>query len=145
MTRIGIAETRFAQALEIDVRRVDDPVIVEVAGALEDGFRERLRRRAAMGHVELDAEIAIRSSRIVACRQHEAPDGLVLADDAGGGRGGEKTALPDENATEAVCGSHLQSGLDNRVVEITAVAPDHECGARRPSTVSKIACMKFST
>ena len=44
--------------------------------------------------------------------------------------GVEKTALPDENAAEAVCGSHLQSGLDNRVVEITAVAPDHECGAR---------------
>ncbi len=47
-----------------------------------------LRRRSAIGRVELDAEVAVRAAGVVAGRKDQAAESLMLADDARcGGRG----------------------------------------------------------
>ena len=58
--------------------------------------------------------------------KHDAAEGLVFADDVGGGGGGENAALTDQYLAETGSGGHLDRLLDHFAVVITAVAADHQ-------------------
>ena len=82
------AELLRADAAEVDVGRVERCRIRRSAQCLRvDRVGDLLRRRAAVGGVELDAEVAVRAAGVVAGRQDQAAEGAVLADHARGRRG----------------------------------------------------------
>ncbi|MNZ95639.1 hypothetical protein D3C78_1148030 [compost metagenome] len=58
--------------------------------------------------------------------KHDAAEGLVFADDVGGGGCGENAALTDQNLAETGSGGHLDRLLDDFAVVITAVATNHQ-------------------
>ncbi len=65
---------------------LEGPVAADLEAATVDLVRERLGRWTAVGHVELDAEIAVGAARVMAGRQNDAAVAGVLADQARGGR-----------------------------------------------------------
>ncbi len=75
-----------AQPVEVDIRRFHRAVFGDLAGPLEYRVGDPLRRRAAVAGIVLDAEIAVGAALVVAGRQDDAAERLVLADDVGGGR-----------------------------------------------------------
>ena len=91
-----------------------------------DRVRDLLWRRAAVGGVELDAEVAIRTAGVMAGREDQAAEGLVLANDAGGGRRGQNAAGADQKTPDAICGGDADDGLDRLRVIIAAIPADHE-------------------
>ena len=116
----------FAGLVQINVGRVGDAVMRERLGLRKDGIGELLGRGPAIRGIELDAEIAFGSARIVACRENDAAEGAMLADHMRGGGRGEQPAPPHQNAAEPVGHRHADRRLDHlRIVE-APVAPDHE-------------------
>ena len=82
--------------------------------------------------IVLDAEILVRTARIVACRQDDAAKRLALADDMRGGGRRQYAALPDDDAAKAVGRRHADRDLDDLAVEIAAVAAQHQGLALKP-------------
>jgi hypothetical protein len=85
--------------------------------------------RAAVGDVELDAEVLVRAAGVVAGGQDDAARGLVLADQAGGRRRRQDAALPHHHPAKPLAGGHAQDDLDRLAVVEASVAADHQ-GAR---------------
>ena len=106
--------------------RIDDLISGDFFACREDRFRDRLGRRAAVVAIVFDAEIAIRSARIVAGRQDDAAMGAVFADEAGGGRRRKDAAHADQHAREPVCRCHFQNDLDRFEVVIASVTAQHQ-------------------
>ena len=126
----GRAEPALALPVERDVGRVEGPVLPDLPRALIDRLGHLLGRRAAVRAVVLDAEVAVRAAGIVAGREDDAAERLVLADHGGGRGRRQQPALADQDAAEAVGGGHLEDGLDGAPVVVAAVAADHERAAR---------------
>src|SRR5262249_12400781 len=89
-------------------------------------------RRTAILSVVLDAEISVRSGRIVAGREDDATERPIFADQIGG-RGRRKEAvLPDQNTAEAVGGRHADGGLYHFAI-VEATVPAETEGLTRES------------
>jgi hypothetical protein len=112
--------------VERDIGRIGDQVAFDLLGFGEDRFGDLLGRRPSIGDVVLDAEIAVGSAGIVARRKHDAAEGLVLADDIGGGGRREEPALSDQHAPEAIGRRHLDRGLDHFAIMEAPVAANHQ-------------------
>jgi hypothetical protein len=69
---LHLAELLVAHMIDIHVRRPCDPVVCDLEAGRVDGAGDRLRCRPAVGDVELDAEIALRTARVVAGRENDA-------------------------------------------------------------------------
>nr|GEU28481.1 hypothetical protein [Tanacetum cinerariifolium] len=123
---LGLFDARGAQLVQVHGRRIADAVRGDRFGAREDRFGDRLRSRAAVGDVVLDAEVAVRAARIVAGRQHDAARRAMLADHAAHGRGGQHAALPHQHPGVAMGGRHAQDDLDRFAVMVAAVAADDQ-------------------
>ena len=76
------ADLGGADAVEVEVGRVQGPVFADGLGAGEDRVGDLLRRRAAIADIVLDAEIAVRPAGIVAGGEDDAAEGLAAADHA---------------------------------------------------------------
>ena len=126
-----IAEGAGAEAAEIDLGSVDDPIRIDRLRPLEDRARHRFRRRASVADVVLDAEVARRAALVVARRQDDPAVRLALADHARRRRCRQDAIAADDDAAEAVRGRHLQDRLHGDVVVVTTVATDDERRARR--------------
>ena len=87
---------------------------------------ELLRRRAAVGGVELDAEIAVGAARVVARRQDDRAEGGALSHDAARRRRRQDAGAADEDAAEPVRRRHADDDLDRMLVVEAAVAADDE-------------------
>ena len=124
------AEAGAADGVEVDAAPLDREVTVDHEGALVDRLGHLLRGGAAVGDVELDAEVLVRPARVVAGREDQAALGAVLANHAGGGRGGEEPALADDDPADPVGRRHAQDGLRGRAVVEAAVSADHQRAAR---------------
>ena len=124
-----VAQAEAFEGVEIDILGLDGLVLTDRQGARVDRLGDLLRGRAAVGGVELDAEVAVRAARVVAGREDDAAGSGVLADHAGGGRGGEDAALADQAARHAVGGGHAQDHLDRLAVVEAPVAADHQGAA----------------
>jgi hypothetical protein len=92
----------------------------------EDRVGDFLRRRPAIAGIVLDAEILMRAARIVAGRQDDAAEGLVFADDVGGGRRRQYAALADHHLAKTVAGGNGDHLLDDLAIVEAAVAADHQ-------------------
>ena len=68
---------------------------------------KRGRSRAAIGNIELDAEISIRSARVVAGRQHYAASGLIFSYQMGNRWRRQQSVLTDHYPPNAVGGGHF--------------------------------------
>ena len=102
-----VADLGFADAAEIDVRRIDDLVFGRCSLArLNTASVKDSGAGPPWDMLNLMPKSPSGPAGIVAGREDEAADGLVLADHAGGGRRGQKSLLADENAAEAVRSRH---------------------------------------
>ena len=115
-----------AQPVDVDVGRVRDVVGVDRLGAGENRVGDLLRRRAAGADVVFDAEIAVRSARIVARRQDDAAERAEMADEGRGGRGRQDSALADHDPAEAVGGGDFDHDLDRLAIVEAAVATEDQ-------------------
>ena len=97
-----------ADVIEIDVVVVEHAIAVNLRGAPVDRLGHPLGRRAAIADIELDAEIAVRSARIVAGRQDQATLGAMATDHGAGRRCGEDAGAADQHAGDAVGRRHAQ-------------------------------------
>ena len=136
----GVAERHAFEGIEVDVLCAEDAVAGDLAGARENGLGDTLRCRAAVGGVELDAEVLVGAAGVVAGREDDAAVGPVFADHAGGGRRGEQTALADQYFRDAIGGRHAENDLDGLPVVIAAVTAQHERAARerRPGVEDRL-------
>ncbi len=126
-----VAERMAARAVEIDRRRIDDAIARQRAAAGENSVGDLLRRRAAVGGVVLDAEIALGTARVVAGGEDDAAERAVLADHCGCRRRRQDAALPHQHLRDAVGGSHPENDLDRLPVVVAPVAAQHQRAARR--------------
>ena len=115
-----------ADALEVDVGRVGDQVFADRQAACVDRVGDALRCRPAVGRIELDAEVAIDTAFVVAGRQDQPTEGLVLADDARRGGSGQDAALPHHHAGEAIGRRDLDDKLRGLEVVVAAIAAHHQ-------------------
>jgi hypothetical protein len=118
-------ELRRALAIQIEVRCVAGHVFGEHLRLGVNRFGDFFRGRATVADVVLDAEVAIRSTGVMAGREHDAAERAVLAHDCAQRRRRQDAALPHQHAGEAVGGSHAQDDLDGGAVEEAAIAADH--------------------
>ena len=112
--------------LEIDVGRIQGQDFGDFQRLGIDRVGDLLWRGAAVGGVELDAEIPIGAAGVVAGRKDQAAEGFVLANDAGRGGRRQDAARAGENTSEAVRGCDTDHGLNCSRVIIAAVAANHE-------------------
>src|SRR5439155_22851454 len=80
----------------------------------------------AIADIEFDAEVAVGSAGIMACRQHDAAQGLVFADDVRGSRRRQEPVAADEHMAEAIRRRHAYRNFRDFAIEVTAVAADDE-------------------
>ena len=99
---------------------------LQLQASLVDGLGQRLGRRAAVGHVVLDAEVALRAAGVVAGRQHDAAAGAMAADHGADRRGRQDAALPHQHPGVALGSGQPQDALDRHPVVVAAIAPDHQ-------------------
>ena len=112
---------------EIDIGRVDDLVAVDHLGARKHRVGDLFGRRPAIADIVLDAEIAVRPARIVAGRQDEPAERLVVADDVAGGRASTGCPpCPTSTLPNPLAAAMRDGLLDGDVVEVAAVAADHQ-------------------
>ena len=116
----------------VERRRVcrEDAVGVDRPGAREDRVGDQLRRRTAIGDVELQTEIAVFAAGIMAGRQDEAAKGAARADKVRDRRRRQHAALSHDGTGRAIRREHEQDDADRRVVEEPPVAADHDRVAR---------------
>ena len=72
---LGPLDLDRPQAVDVDVRRLGDPVGGDRLRAGEDRLGDALGRRAAGADIVLDPEIAMRPARIVACGEDDPAEG----------------------------------------------------------------------
>src|SRR5476649_2406370 len=120
------AREQALDGVDVDIGRVADAVFGYRLGLVEDFFGDLFRRRAAVGDVVLDAEVAIRYARIVAGRQDDAAERLVFADHAADGRRRQNAGMADHHFAEAVGGRHLQDQLYRHAIVEAAIAAQHQ-------------------
>ena len=129
---LHFAHAEGAKAADVHIGRVHGQDFGDLQRLRVDRVRDLLGRRPAIGRVELDAEIAVRPARIVARRQDQAAERLVLADHAGRGGRGEDAAGADQRAAETVGRRDADDGLDRLGVVIAAVAANNQRQAAEP-------------
>ena len=112
--------------VERHIWRIGDQIALDLLGIGENRLGDLLGRRAAVGNIVFDAEVAIGPTGIMARREHDAAKGLVLADDIRRGRRRQKATLPDEHAPEAIGGCHLDRSLDHFAIMEAPVTADHQ-------------------
>ena len=103
-----------------------DAVTVQALGGEIDGFGQGFGRRAPVGPIHLDAEVALRTSGVVASRKDDAADGAPLADQVGGGWGGENACLGGHQSGQTMGGGHAGDGADRLFVAEASIAPQHQ-------------------
>ncbi len=108
---------------------IDDTVFIYLFCAVVYRFGKLFGRGAAIGGIELDAEVALGAAGVVAGREDDAALGGVFADHGRGGWGGEQAVAADQHATDAVGCRHADDGLDCLAVVIAAVTADHQGAA----------------
>ena len=125
----GIDDLDFAaleldrpEAVDVDVRRIDDLVSLDGLGANEDRVGDIFRRRPPCADIVFDAEIAMRTAGIVAGREDDPPERAKRANQSRNGRRREDSALADHDAAEAVGGGDFHHDLDRLAIEEAAVA-----------------------
>ena len=99
---IHVPEPRRAEPVERQVGRLDRAVGGDLRRMAVDRLGHALGRRAAIGDIVLDAEIAVGAARIMARRQHDAAERTAAADEHAGRRGGQQPAASDQHAGDAV-------------------------------------------
>ncbi len=115
-----------AQRVQRHVRRVADGVGAHGQRAFVQRLRQLLGRRAAVGGVVFDAEVAVGPARVVAGRQDDAAAGAPAPDDRAGGRGGQDAALAHQHPRVAARRRHFQDGLHRGAVVETPVTAQHQ-------------------
>ena len=116
-----------AKVVEVEVRQVGDLVFTHDARALGHFVGERLRRRATVAGVVLDAEVAIGAARIVAGRQNDAAV-RTRTNQVRGRRRGEQPRAPHDHVADAVAGRHADDGLGRVAIVVAPIAADHQRG-----------------
>jgi hypothetical protein len=131
------AQVEAALHGEIDVRCLAGQVVTDGEALAVDRVGYRLRGGTAVGAVELDAEVALRATGVVAGGEDDAAVGSVLADQARGG-GGRQQAIPgDDHPLEAVRRRHRQDALYRLAIVVASVTADYQ-GAARAGTAGRV-------
>src|SRR5690554_6616130 len=111
---------------EVDIGCIGDEVAVDDLAAGMDGVGNPLRRRPAIADIVLDAEIALRTTGIVAGAEHQAAEGLVVPDQMAGRRRRQQPVLAHQHRPEAVGRGDADRLLDGDIIEVAAIAADHQ-------------------
>ena len=118
--KITVAEARELFAATPGIKVVDD-----LAAGMH-GVGNPLRRRPAIADIVLDAEIALRTTWIVAGAEHQAAEGLVVPDQMAGRRRRQQPVLAHQHRPETVGRGDADSLLDGDIIEVAAIAADHQ-------------------
>jgi len=121
------AELGRFDAGQIDRRRVDRQVTIDLLRARIDRLGDLLGRRPAIGDVVLDAEVTVGSAGVVTRRKNDPAVGGATADHIARGGRGQKPVAADQHARVSVRGRHAQDDLDRFDVEVAPVATEHQC------------------
>ncbi len=120
------AKGGLAQPVDLDIVCFEDGVRGYFPGMGEDRLGDLFRRRTAVGSVVFDAEVLVRTTGIMAGRQDDPPERLVLADDTGRRRRRQDTALAHQDPAETVGRRHPEDDLNGFVVVVAAIAAENQ-------------------
>ena len=121
-----IADLRFSERTQIDIRRLDVTIEVDILATQIDGVGKGFVGRSAIRHVVLDTEIALRTARIVAGRENDAAKRTMLANDRARCRRRENPVLPDHDSPETRRRGHAQNRLDRHFIEVPSIAAQNK-------------------
>ena len=107
-------------------------VAIELLAAGVDGIGEGFGCWAAVGAVDLDAKVALGPAGVVAGRKDDAANGLALADQVGGRRGGEDAASGQHNPAQAMGCCHPGDDINRAAVAVAAITAHHQGAALHP-------------
>jgi hypothetical protein len=133
-------------ALYLRQHVVDDGVSVDVAVAFQEivvcnllCLREyllchMLRRRSTVLTIEFDAEVLVRSARIVTRRKNDASEAKVgivvlveLADQSGDSWRRHETSLSNEQLSNTIGDSNLNDDLGREIIVISSISGHNHC------------------
>ena len=117
-----IAGVHLAEPVQVRDCNICDEIAAEAAARGENAFGETLRRLAAVGHVEFDPEVSVRSARIVAGGQQESALGPADSNQVGGRGRGQDAPLADDQVANPVPGGYPDESRQGFPVPVAAVA-----------------------
>jgi hypothetical protein len=85
-----------------------------------------LRGGSSVGDVELDTEIVVGSTRVVARSQQDTTISLLAPDQSRDSRGGKNRVLTKDNVLDTVTGSELEDDLHGLRGEVSSVTTNNE-------------------
>jgi hypothetical protein len=124
---------RFADVAQIDPLHICFQITIDGQGALVNSIHERFGCLSAGGGVELDAEVAVGSARIVTGGEQKsagrAPQAYQM-----GRRGRRQQAVPaDDEAFDTIAGGNGRERLYSHVIVVTTVTA---CDEGRPLEIA---------
>ena len=105
---------------------LDDFILGDCFGLVEDLVRDILRSGATVRHVVFDTKVIVWSTGVVRGSQEDTTVGLVLPDDIRRGGGRENSVSADDKLGHIVRGGDLDDDLDGLRREITTITTNHE-------------------
>ncbi len=117
------------RAIKRDGWSLNNRVLLQGLGVLKHRIGEGGRGGPTVGAIDLDAEVTVLTTGVVAGGQDDAADGLSLPDQVGGGWGGEDATGGDDHLAEAMGGAHPQDHIDGTAVAVTAVSSKNQGAA----------------
>ena len=122
----NIADHRRAELAQIDIGAIGRRIAADGLRIGVNRVGDFFRRRAAVVHIEFNAEVAVRPARVVTGRENHAAKCAVFANDMRYGGRGQDAVLTDEDAREALRHRHFDDQLNRGVVVKATVAADHQ-------------------
>ena len=126
------AERAVADPVERHRRCLDRRISRDLLGAAPDRIGHPLGRRAAIGDIEFDAEIAVGAAGVMAGAEDDPAKAAAPADDGTHCRGRQDAVPPDQHPPDPVRRRQAQYRLDRRIVEKAAVAAQRQGFPRHP-------------
>src|SRR5690606_17767136 len=119
------------EAIEVRLRNVRRAELRQRRRRAPDRLGQRLGCLAAVGRVELDAEVAVRPARIVAGRQEEAAGGAVQPDQVRRGGRRQQAVAADDDPRDAVARGDAEQHAERLAIPVAAVTAGNERRARK--------------
>ena len=107
------------------VRELDELVLGDSLGDLVDPVGDFLGCGSTVGDVELDTEIVVGSTGVVARGQQDPTISLLLPDQSRDSGGREDRVLSEDNVLDSITGRKLENDLDGLGGKVSPVSTDY--------------------
>ena len=118
--------TRFAEATEIDICRIGNPVRRNGLGPGKHAIGKNFVGRPAIAQIVLETKVTLGPARVVTRRENDAAERLALADHRAGCRRRQDTITPDQYPAKPCGRRHAKDRLNRHIIEVASVTAENQ-------------------